>query len=86
MTADLHVTFFQHVEQTDLNALREIGQFVHGKDAPVGARHQAVMNCEFVGEIAAFRHPDGVDLADQISDRSVWGGQLLAQAIIAVHP
>jgi len=41
---------------------------------------------QLVGEIAPFGHLDRVDLADQIGDRGVGRGQLLAVALGAVEP
>ena len=76
----LHVALLEHVEQADLDALGQVGQLVDGEDAPVGARHQAVVQGELVGQVAALGHLDRVDLADQIGDRRVRGGELLAEA------
>jgi hypothetical protein len=41
---------------------------------------------ELVGEVAPLGHLDGVDLADEVGDRGVGGGQLLAEAGVAGHP
>ena len=41
---------------------------------------------ELVGEVAALGDLDRVDLADEVGDRRVGGGQLLAEAVVAVHP
>ena len=86
VAADLHVALLEHVEQADLDALGEVGQLVDGEDAAVGAGHQAVVQGELVGEVAALGHLDGVDLADEVGDRRVGRGQLLAEAVVAVHP
>ena len=48
--------------------------------------HEAVVQRELVGEVAALGHLDGVDLADEVGDRGVGRGQLLAEAVVAVHP
>ena len=86
VAADLDVAFLEHVEQTDLDALREVGQLVDREDAAVRARHHAVVERQLVGEIAAFGDLDRVDLADQVGDRRVGRGELLAVATAAMHP
>ena len=83
---DLDVALLEHVEQAHLDALGQVGQLVDGEDAPVGAGHQAVVQRELVGQVAALGHLDRVDLADQVGDGRVGGGQLLAEAVVAVHP
>jgi len=83
---DLHVALFEHVEQPDLDALGQVGKLVDGEDAAVDPRDQAVVQGQLVGEIAPFGHLDRVDLADQIGDRGVGRGQLLAVALGAVEP
>ena len=86
VAADLHVALLEHVEQADLDALGEVGELVDGEDAAVGARHQAVVQRQLVGEVAALGDLDRVDLADQVGDRRVGRGQLLAEAVVAMHP
>jgi hypothetical protein len=39
---DLHVALLEHVEQSHLDALGEVGQLVHREDAAVGLGHQPV--------------------------------------------
>ena len=80
VAADLDVALLEHVEQADLDALGEVGQLVDGEDAAVGAGHEAVVERELVGQVAALGHLDRVDLADEVGDRRVGGGQLLAEA------
>ncbi len=41
---DLDVAFLHDVEQADLDFAGQIGQFVDGEDAAIGARQQAVVN------------------------------------------
>ena len=86
VAADLHVALLEHVEQTDLDALGEVGELVDREDAAVGARHEPVVDGELVGEVAALGHLDRVDLADEVGDRRVGRGELLAEAAVAVHP
>ena len=83
---DLDVALLEHVEQADLDALGEVGQLVDGEDAAVGAGHEAVVEGQLVGEVAALGDLDGVDLADEVGDGGVGGGQLLAEALVAVDP
>src|SRR5690606_12149837 len=59
---------------------------VDGEDAAVGARHQAVVDGLRVAEPPAFRDLDGVDVADQVADRGVGRGELLAVALVPVLP
>ena len=86
VAADLDVTFFEDVEEADLDPLGQVGQLVDGEDAPVGPGHKAVVKGELVGQVAAFRHLDWVDFADEVGDRSVGGRQLLTEALFAAHP
>ena len=86
VAAHLHVALLEHVEQADLDALGEVGQLVDGEDAAVGAGHQAVVERELVGQVATLGHLDRVDLTDEVGDRRVGGGQLLAVAVVAVDP
>ena len=86
VAADLHVALLEHVEQADLDALGEVGQLVDREDAAVGARDEPVVDGELVGEVAALGDLDRVDLADQVGDRRVGRGELLAEAAVAVHP
>ena len=86
VAADLHVALLEHVEQTDLDPLGEVGQLVDREDPAVGARHEPVVDGELVGEVAALGDLDRVDLADEVGDRRVGRGELLAEAALAVHP
>ena len=86
VAADLHVALFDDVEQTDLDALGEVGQLVDREDAAVGARDQPVVDGQLVAEVAPLGDPDGVDLADQVGDRRVRGGELLRVALIGSEP
>ena len=86
VAADLDVALLQHVEQRDLDALGEVGQLVDGEDAAVGARHQPVVHGLRVAERAALGHLDRVDVADEVADAGVGGGELLAVPLVAVLP
>ena len=83
---DLDVALLQHVEQADLDPLGQVGELVDGEDPAVGAGDEPVVDGELVGQVAALGHPDGVDLADEVGDRRVGRGQLLAEAPGAVDP
>ena len=86
VAAHLDVTLLEHVQQTDLDAFGEVGQLVDREDAPVRPWHEAVVERQLVGEVAALGHLDRVDLADQVGDGGVGRGELLAEAIVPVHP
>ena len=79
---DLDVAFLQDVEQADLDLAGEIGQLVDGEDAAVGARQQAVVHRQLVGELqAGARRLDRIDVADHVGDRHVRRRQLLDVAL-----
>ena len=86
VATDLHIALFEHVEQTDLDALGKVGQFVDRKDAAVGARNEAVMQSQFVREIATLGDFDGIDFTDEIGNGRIRRGELFAESITAVHP
>ena len=50
---DLHVAFLHDVEQADLDLAGQIGQLIDGEDAAVGARQQAVVHGQLVGDVVA---------------------------------
>ncbi len=84
--ADLDVALLEHVEQAHLDPLGQVGELVDGEDPPVRPRHQAVVQGQLVGEVAALGDLDGVDLADEVRDGGVGRGQLLREAEVPVHP
>ena len=80
---NLDVAFLHDVEQADLNFAGEIGQFVDGEDAAIGARQQAVVHGEFVAKVAAAAGGlDGIDVADDVGDGDVGRGQLFDVAML----
>ena len=83
---DLHVALFHQVEQAHLDAFGQVGQFVDTEDAPVGARHQAVVDGGLVGQVAALGDLDGVDFANQVGDGNVGRRQLFGVAQIPLDP
>ncbi len=75
---DLHVAFLHDVEQAHLNLPGQVGQFIDGEDAAIGARQEAVVHGELAREIvAAARRFDRVDVADHVGDGDIGSGQLL---------
>ncbi len=86
VAADADVALLQHVQQRDLDPLGEVGQLVQGEDAAVGPRHQAEVDGLRVTEGAALGHLDRVDVADQVADAGVRGGQFLAVPVVPVSP
>ena len=44
------------------------------------------MQRELVGQVSTLRDLDRVDLADQVGDRRIGGGELLTESIAAMHP
>ena len=84
---NLHVAFLHDVEQADLNLAGQVGQFVDGEDAAIGARQQAVVDRQLVGDVlAAARRLDRIDVADHVGDGDVGRGELLDVALVAVQP
>ena len=44
------------------------------------------MDGQFIGQVPPLSHLDGVYLADEVGNRRIRGGQLLAVAVAAMHP
>ena len=86
VAANLHVALFHDVEQADLDALGEVGQLVEAEDAAIGARHEAVVNGQLVGEVAPLGDLDRVHLAHEVGDGDVRRGELLAVALVTGNP
>ncbi len=84
---NLHVAFLHDVEEGDLDLSGEVGNFVDGEDATVGAGQQAVVHGQFGAEIlVAAGGLDGVDVADEIGDGDVGRGQLFDVAVVRGEP
>ena len=80
---NLHVAFLHDVEQADLNFSREVGKFVDGEDAAIGAGQQAVVNGELARQfVAAAGGFDGIDVADQVGDGDVRRGEFFHVAVV----
>ena len=85
--ADLQVFFLHDVQQADLDARLEVGQFVDGEDAAVRARDDPVMNDVLGRETQAQRSGlDRVDVSEQVGDGHVGRRQLFAVAVFTMDP
>ena len=74
---DLDVALLHDVEEPDLDLSGEVGQFVDGEDAAVGARQKPVVNGELVRDVVAGAGGlDGIEIADHVGDGHVRGGEL----------
>src|SRR5579884_170271 len=86
VAANLHIALFHDVQQAHLDALGKVGQFVDAEDATIRARNHAVVDGQFVGEVAAFGNAHGINLAHQVRDGDIGRRQLLAIAAITRQP
>ena len=68
VTTNLHISFFQHVQQTNLNTLSKVWQFVDGKNSSVRAWHQPVMQSEFVAQVTTLCNFDGVNFTNKVGN------------------
>jgi len=81
ITLNLHIAFLHDVEEGDLNFAGEVGQLVHGEDAAIGARQQAIVHGELVREIGAgARGLDGIEIADEIGDSDIGRGEFFRRS------
>ena len=70
-----------------MNFSGEVGQFIDGKDAAVGAREQAVVDGKFIGKIAAAAGgTNGIDITDDVGHGDVRSGELFDEAVLTRHP
>jgi hypothetical protein len=86
IAANLHVALLQHVEQSHLNARRQIRQLVDGENPAIAARDQPVVHRRFIRQVSALGMFHQIDLADQIGDGHIRRGQLFVVAVVAMHP
>ncbi len=86
VAADLDVAFFEDVEEADLDFGGEVGEFIEGEDAAVGAGDEAEVHGGFIGEVASLGVFDEVDFADEVGDGDVGGGEFFVVAGGAVDP
>ena len=69
---NLNVAFLHDVEQLPTwNFTGQIGQFIYGEDAAVGAGQQSVMDGEFAASLSAASGFDGINVADHVGDGDV---------------
>ena len=84
---NLHVTLLHDVEESDLDFSGEVGDFVDGKDATVGAGKQAIVHRQFATEVLiAAGGLDGVDVADEIGYGDIGGGEFFNETVIGGEP
>jgi len=70
-----------------LNFSGEVGEFVDGKDAAIGAGEKAVMDSEFVGESASAAGARmGSTSPDNVGHGDVGSGEFFDETILAGHP
>ena len=75
------------LSRPDLDPRREVGKLVDGEDAAVGPGDDPEVDDFLVGIGQLARGGlDRVDVADEVRDGDVRGGQLLAVAGVARHP
>ena len=86
VATNLDVTFLEHVQQTHLDSLREVGQLVDGEDAAIRLRHEAERQRTGVVEVEATSHLDRVNFTNEVGHRGVGRGQLLGETLAAVDP
>ena len=86
-SADLDVLFLHYIEQAHLDPRREVGKLVDGEDPAVGAGDDPEVDHLLVrvGELAR-GGLDRVDVADEVRDGDVRGGELLPVARVPRHP
>src|SRR5208282_280497 len=83
VSLNLHVAFLHDVEEADLNFSGEIGKFVDGEDAAIGARQQSVVNRELAGKfVTAASGLDRIDVSDEVCDSDVGRGEFFHVAIV----
>ena len=84
---NLDVALLHDVEESDLNLAGEVGEFVDGEDAAVGAGEQAVVHGELGAEVlVAAGGLDGVDVADEVGYGDVGGGEFFDVAVVGGEP
>src|SRR5205807_4648737 len=85
VAANLHVAFFEDVEEADLHQLVQLGNFVHGEDAAVHARDQAEVQGFLRRQAGAGGELGRVDLADNVGELGA-GGEAFGVALRARPP
>src|SRR5712664_3867055 len=84
---NLNVPFLHDVEKADLNFSGEVGEFIDGENAAIGAREKPVVNGEFVGEVPASpRRADGIHITNNVSHGDVGSSEFFDETIFAGYP
>src|SRR5437588_12308239 len=86
VAANLHVTLFHDIQQTHLNALGQVWQFVNTENTTVGTWNHSIVNSELIREIAALGHTHRVYLAHQVRDGDIRRCQFLTIAPVTWQP
>ena len=84
--SNLDIALFEHVEQTHLDSLRQIGELVDRENTSVRSRDESVVQCEFIAEVSTLGHLDWIDLTNKVSNRRIGCRQLLAVSLVAMDP
>src|SRR5262249_51989563 len=70
------VALLHDVEQTDLNFTGKIRKLIDREDPAVRPGQQAIVDAQIAADgVAAFRRFDRIDVADNVGNRHVGGGQ-----------
>ncbi len=84
---NLDVAFLHDVEERDLDFSGEVGEFVDGEDAAIGAGQQAVVHGQFAAEVLVGAGGfDGVDVSDEVGYGDVGGGKFFYVALVRSEP
>ena len=84
---DLHIPFFQDIEQGNLYARLQVRKLVDGKNAAVGPGYHPEMDHAVVGiRQLEIRRLDGVYIPDQVGHRHIGGGQFFVEPLRTVQP
>src|SRR5437867_4856956 len=84
---NLNIAFLHDVEEPNLNLACQVRQLIYGKEPPVSARQEAVMNGQFIAEqVATFRGFDWIHVADNVGDRHIGGREFFYESRVALYP
>ncbi len=85
IAANLHVAFFENVEQTDLDQFVQFGQFVNRKDAAMHPRNQAKVQRFFGRHADATGQLGRIDFTDDVGELGS-RRQSLGVAVVSMPP
>src|SRR5712692_5509141 len=84
---NLDVAFLHDVEEADLNFSGQVGKFVDGENAAIGAREKPVVNREFVGEVAsAAGRANRINISDDVGHGDIGRREFFDESIVSGHP